>query len=304
MQTYRNVNHALPHVYCHVMAYGVEQYSRNGRVKTLSSPFMLQTENPQERVLLCPVRRANPFLFLLDGLSILSSVNLVKPFANIAPRFLDYSDDGISLRGHYGRRLAHQIPVIIDMLRQDPFGRRGVMNIWSTSADLNVISVDVPCNIAVIPRINERPGAGPRLDLTVISRSNDLLWGMLGANIVQFSFLQEYLAAQAGVLVGNLYQMTTNLHVYDRLADRFDSFPHPHSIHPPVVPLDTTNLINDLNMMFLALAADDPLPPTGNKFLSGVVYPMLASWKDKSTEPLKDYLYCDWFAAADMWWSK
>jgi hypothetical protein len=52
------------------------------------------------------------------------------------------------------------------------------------------------------------------LDMTVTNRSNDLIWGMLGANVVHFSFLQEYIACALGIGVGTYNQFTNNLHVY------------------------------------------------------------------------------------------
>jgi thymidylate synthase len=58
-----------------------------------------------------------------------------------------------------------------------------------------------------------------RLDMTVCNRSNDLIWGMLGANAVHFSFLIEYLAACIGVEVGVYNQFTNNLHAY---TDRWE----------------------------------------------------------------------------------
>lgn len=52
------------------------------------------------------------------------------------------------------------------------------------------------------------------LDMTVVNRSNDLVWGMLGANVVHFSMLQEYLANRLEVVVGKYHHITNNLHVY------------------------------------------------------------------------------------------
>jgi hypothetical protein len=52
------------------------------------------------------------------------------------------------------------------------------------------------------------------LDMTVCNRSNDLIWGMLGANVVHMSFLLEYMAARIGVEVGYYHQFTNNLHAY------------------------------------------------------------------------------------------
>jgi hypothetical protein len=56
--------------------------------------------------------------------------------------------------------------------------------------------------------------------MTVINRSNDAIWGMFGANVVHMSFLQEWMAANLGVEVGNYHQVTNNLHVY---VDKFEA---------------------------------------------------------------------------------
>jgi thymidylate synthase len=53
------------------------------------------------------------------------------------------------------------------------------------------------------------------LEMTVNNRSNDLVWGMLGANYVHFTVLQEYLAAKLGVKVGRYHHFTNNLHFYE-----------------------------------------------------------------------------------------
>lgn len=52
------------------------------------------------------------------------------------------------------------------------------------------------------------------LDITVTNRSNDLIWGALGANYVTFSVLLEYMAARLGWGVGRYHHFSNNLHVY------------------------------------------------------------------------------------------
>lgn len=85
-------------------------------------------------------------------------------------------------------------------------------------------SKDVCCNLSVMFSLRDGPYDAPvgvpdngckYLDMTVTNRSNDLVWGMLGANVVHFSFLQEYMAAQLGAQVGVYHQFTNNLHVYE-----------------------------------------------------------------------------------------
>jgi hypothetical protein len=51
--------------------------------------------------------------------------------------------------------------------------------------------------------------------MTVFNRSNDLIWGSLGANVVHFSFLQEYMACALDCRVGLYHQVSNNLHVYE-----------------------------------------------------------------------------------------
>ena len=296
---YDNVNHAIAILPQRILREGFSEQSRNGKVISYPLPLTVTTANPTERVLLCPRRRANPFLFLLDGLSILSHINMLKPFADITPRFKDYSDDGYSIRGHYGRRLADQIPLAIQMLREDPKSRRVTMAIWKPMADLGAQSADIPCNVHVNLRIFDG-----RLDLTVFNRSNDVLWGMLGANIVQFSFLQEYIARSVGVPVGRLHQISTNAHIYTNFGPGKGPLDFTHTIRTaPVVPLHIGGLVDELNLMFIRLSepGKPEFEPCGQIYLDEVVFPMLAAWHERDLRILDDFPDNDWFQAARMY---
>ena len=319
-----NVNHALPAVVDALLEGGEREDSRNGPVISVPEPFILSTLCPEERVLLCPVRRANPFLFLIDGLSILTDFNSVALFTKFAKRFADCSDDGIRFHGHYGERLAPQIPKALEMLTSDPTTRRVHLTIWDAAKDLGTKTKDVPCNIGVIPRIVNRPMPledntevqARFLDLTVLNRSNDLFWGMLGANIVQFSFLQEYMAGCLGAQIGTLHQVSMNLHAYTDFGPGTvlpkkdtDVWENPFTVpeegsYPPVFPMDVTNIRKELKSLFIDIANEDTPDGFKNSFINEVVIPMLRSWKDKSSEPLKDHPDCDWFQAARLWWGK
>lgn len=142
-----------------------------------------------------------------------------------------------------------QLKLIIEHLRAKPNSRRAVLSMWNIEDDLLKVdsSKDVCCNTHayfsvetgdclacggtgtdVKVRVEGYPNAGrqcetckgmphevPRyLNITVCNRSNDLVWGMLGANVVHFSILLEYLAAHLGLEVGTYNQFTNNLHVY------------------------------------------------------------------------------------------
>lgn len=132
-----------------------------------------------------------------------------------------------------------QLSIIIDHLKRKPESRRAVLHMSNVKDDLLKMDTtrDQCCNLLVMFSIREietiqdipvteiidklegvtrRQGFRPQkfLDMTVINRSNDLIFGCLGANVVHFSFLQEYMAAHLGVDVGVYNQMSNNLHVY------------------------------------------------------------------------------------------
>lgn len=88
-------------------------------------------------------------------------------------------------------------------------------------------------------------GHVPRyLDMTVCNRSNDLVWGMLGANVVHFSFLQEYVANSLGMQVGVYQQFTNNLHIYTDRA-KIDEWLKGFEQVPKDYPAFGPNLIED-----------------------------------------------------------
>lgn len=232
--------------------------SRNGNVLMIDEPVLITYMNPRERVLFNTARDANPFFHLYEALWMLAGRNDVESVAYYAKQMREYSDDGKTLNGAYGkrwRRANHekyqqvydgdatraevwetsvdQLQILVSHLKSNPTSRRAVLSMWNVEDDLLMIdtSKDVCCNLSVMFSIREgeviedeaksHPHTGTfyttkkYLDMTVTNRSNDMIWGLLGANYVHFTFLQEYIAANLGVGVGRYYHFTNNLHVYE-----------------------------------------------------------------------------------------
>lgn len=217
--TCRNVNDGFSDALWFMKSAGVEENSRNGKVLTYPAPVIVEFQHPMERTHFCPVRDANPFFHVMEAMWMLQGRKDVEWPARFAANIANYSDDGKTLHGAYGYRwVSHfgpdQIENTIDLLREDRETRRAVIGMWDPTVDMRMANLggkDVPCNT----HIYFRP-RGNVLDMTVMNRSNDLVWGLFGANVVHMSFLHEFIARSADFMVGSYYQMTNNLHVYEQ----------------------------------------------------------------------------------------
>ncbi len=205
-----------------LLSHGVQKSSRNGPVLRIPTPATMIWTHPTRRVAFNPIRDANPFFHLFEALWMLAGRNSVAPLAHFAKQIASYSDDGESLNAAYGHRwrvhFGHdQIQESIEILRADPDSRQVVVQIWDHN-DLVSTTKDRACNTQALFEIQDC-----RLNMTVFNRSNDVIWGMTGANVVHFSVLQEYVANRVGVEVGTYYQISNNLHLYTdfEISQRF-----------------------------------------------------------------------------------
>ncbi|UYN82919.1 MAG: hypothetical protein KIT89_09380 [Microcella sp.] len=138
-------------------------------------------------------------------------------------RATDYSDDGAVWRAAYGPRLrawgdlVDQIDQIRQLLLNDPTSRRAVAALYDPAQDFDNASKDVPCNNWL--HFMLRDG---RLDLNIVIRSNDILWGFSGINTFEWSVLHEAMAFWLGASVGSASFFISSLHLYDEFEARAD----------------------------------------------------------------------------------
>lgn len=224
----RNVHMALPYALNHLKHMGVERGSRNGPVSVFPTPVTTVYQRPTERVIFHPERDANPFFHLFEALWMLAGRDDLAFCTRFVKTFGQFSDDGKTLWGAYGKRWrdwfhpadgesgsADQLARVIENLKANGEDRRQVISMWDGYSDPEKAQAggkDVPCNTHVYAWRNFEG----ELNLTVCCRSNDMVWGAYGANAVHFSVLQEYLAAGVGCPVGQLYQVSNNLHAYHK----------------------------------------------------------------------------------------
>lgn len=225
----RNVNDALVNGMELLHDEGVARDSRNGPVIMIDGPVTTHYACPIERVLFSELRDANPYFHFMEGLWMLAGRNDVSWIAQFNNGIARYSDDGKTFHGAYGYRWKNwfypnpdwpepidQLATIADILQKNKDDRRCVVQMWDAETDLGRIGKDVPCNTQIMFSID----ADSNLDMTVINRSNDMIWGAYGANAVHFSMLQEFMAAAIGVSVGDYWQISNNFHAYKEIYEK------------------------------------------------------------------------------------
>jgi hypothetical protein len=285
----------------YLVATGIEEPSRNGPVLVSNVPVTTVYTKPQQRVLFGSLRNANPFFHLFEALWMLGGRNDIEFVKQFNSRMGQYSDDQVTQRGAYGYRWRKwfgydQLEVIAKELKANPTSRRCVLAMWDggehsyTSidnlepGDLLATTVDKPCNTHIYFRVNNG-----RLDMTVCCRSNDVLWGAYGANVVHMSILLEFMATWVGIPMGRYYQISNNYHLYTdvlsayqamemaqncRLSGQYGSPTSKHTL--PIINIPIKSWHVDLNSFL-----DNPLDScfSVDTFFRETCYPMFKAWQ-------------------------
>jgi thymidylate synthase len=292
--------------------------SRAGKVRAAHTPVTTVYHRPWNRVIMDPIRDANPFFHLFESLWILAGRNDVAFLTQFNKKMEDYSDNGKTYHGAYGWRLAQngndgidQLTKVIEMIKKNPKDRRCVMSIWDPALDLGADSLDIPCNDMI--KVDASRG---KIDLTVFNRSNDMIWGAYGANVVQFSMLQEYISLMTGIPIGTYYQVSTDYHVYEdvymKLMGKYvmndiDVYHQPIRVFPAFKMDNPEKFDYDLFGMFDAWDADS-IPEMleyeyQTDYFRTIVQPManmFFAYKVFGNGPTRDYKY-DWLVAGSEW---
>jgi thymidylate synthase len=158
-----------------------------------------------------PARRLNYAFAAAEALWILDGSNDLARLTRVNAEMARYSDDGLTLSGAYGPRIAEQLGYVLRTLAADPASRQAVVTIWRENP---APSKDIPCTVALAFYL--RDGT---LHVHAFMRSNDL-WRGWPYDTFSFSMLSVVLAHRLGARPGNLYLTAGSSHLY---ATDFDA---------------------------------------------------------------------------------
>jgi len=311
--TVRNVSEALYIVKQALQKEGHKVETRNGTAIEFREPTTIVYNKPCERVLFYPERDANPIFHFMESLWMLAGREDLEWIQRYNKRMGDFSDNGKTLQGAYGYRWRNyfygdQLDLVVHRLMTYENDRRTVLTMWDPEGDLRKGNEckDHPCNTHIYFSVRDNI-----LDMTVCNRSNDMIWGALGANAVHMSILQEYIAAKIGAEVGIYTQFSNNLHAYLDTLKTLDGMQPDYDAYSARM-IETSPLVTHAGTFDkeLELFMDDPDRPRTyiNSVFSEVAQPMhrmWVAWKAKefalAVEHSKDIKPDDWHLACWEW---
>ncbi|SDF91546.1 Thymidylate synthase [Fontibacillus panacisegetis] len=200
---------------------GKEMETWKGKVIELS-PVLIEVERPKERCLVIPNRYNNIVATIAETIWVIGGRDDLKYLLKYLPRAHEFSDDGSTWRGAYGKRLTNwygvnQVEEIVNLLKRIPYTGRAVMTLFDPLIDYDNQTKDIPCNNWI--QFLLRDG---KLNMHVALRANDLIWGFSGINMFEWTVLQEMIAGWLNVEVGKYYHFVGSMNIFEHHFERMD----------------------------------------------------------------------------------
>jgi len=288
--------------------FGVQEGSRNGPMITIPEPVTLTIRNPKMRVLSDATRNANPFFHVMETVWMFAGRNnptWLLQFNKRIGQYADKTEFGSIINGAYGYRwLVHwgpQISYLIQLLKEEPTTRQAVLNMWDPSLDLFQRHwKDRPCNTHIYFRI-----VNGALNMTVCNRSNDFVWGMMGANAVHMTYLHELVALATDNELGVYRVFTNNLHFYlnqyQNTKDLLDTLELDWVYPRATLPILAKGESWERFLLECKMFIDGKFDGISNKWLKGVAMPMYHSYLLRGQNFVKDIEADDWRECCRQW---
>jgi len=220
IHTYNSVEEAYYNTLSYVRANGLSCEPRGQKCKEIIGHSFCIT-SPRNRVIFNKERNINFSFMVAEWLWIMSGSNDVAMISYYNSVIANYSDDGKTMHGAYGKRINkfHQLENVIKKLEEDPDSRQAMIIIFQPS-DVVQKTKDVPCTILFQFFIRDY-----KLHMITYMRSNDVLLG-LPYDLFNFTMIQEYVSTRlnndTSFGMGTYTHMVGSLHMYERDSDRIN----------------------------------------------------------------------------------
>lgn len=195
-----------------LLALDSEIKATRGTTKELLG-VLLHLKNPRARLSRTETK-GKPFSAIGELLWYLSGSNELSFIYYYIKQYADDSDDGLTIYGGYGPRLLNargkynQVENVINLLKARPASRKAVIQLFDAK-DIDSEHKEIPCTCNLQFFVRDE-----KLHMMTHMRSNDAFLG-LPHDIFAFTMLQEIIARELSVELGEYRHSVGSLHLYE-----------------------------------------------------------------------------------------
>jgi thymidylate synthase len=273
---YESLEKAYPEIIKTLLEEGNDVSPRGMLTKELT-PACITITNPRKRIIPSAVRKLNFGFMCGELIWMLQASNDVNFIGHYNSNWKNFTDDGATLNGAYGKRIfnwdagirigsnnndkeeksyssqvnINQFQKAYEQLKNDPDTRQATIVLFDPYNDYKVTK-DKPCTNLL--RFMIRDG---KLNMTVFMRSNDIIMGT-PYDIFNFTMMQELMASMLGIDVGIYNHIADSLHIYETHFDLGkqiidENYPLLYSDEKECMKFENNinNLTPDLNLVFI-----------------------------------------------------
>lgn len=169
--------------------------------------------NPKDRIIRTPWRKWSSRYAEREWQWYLSQNRSVEEIKKYAPTWDKMHGGDNIVNSNYGWQWNRndQLKKCIDQLRKNPNTRQAWLTIFD-GKEKDQYEFDTPCTICIGFSVHPKTN---KLDITVVMRSNDLVYGFCNDQYC-FSKLQELVAKELNLQVGSYTHFAHDLHIYEK----------------------------------------------------------------------------------------
>jgi thymidylate synthase len=204
--SFQTANQAFEYLFPYILSNGQEV---NGTKQIMNAAFYI--ENSMDRKITCDYRNWKEDYAIAEWQWYLSGDPNADAIAEKAQIWKLMKDEDGNVNSNYGYQWIrnNQIYKVIDMLKKDPTTRKASVSMYD-GKEIDKYSKDTICTYSINFQLHN-----DKLNMSVLMRSNDLVFGFCNDQYC-FSKLQELVAQEVGLPMGQYFHYSDNLHIYKR----------------------------------------------------------------------------------------